>query len=55
MVFPVPPLEEFRVVLVVAGEIDGAAEHVEHTSINLCALLHTVLQIHIFGILSGQL
>jgi hypothetical protein len=53
-VFPVPPLEELGIVLLVAGEIHCASEDVEDAPIDRSAAQRAKLPVEVFGICTVQ-
>src|SRR5579859_3516543 len=53
-IFPVPPLQQFRVMLFVGGIVDGAAKGVEQAAINLRSLQFALPQVQFFRVLVCQ-
>jgi hypothetical protein len=49
-VLPVPPLEQLRIVVIVAGVVDRATKDVENTPVDVCTSTRAELLVQILGI-----
>jgi hypothetical protein len=54
-ILPAPPLEELRVALTAAGEVDRAPEHIEHATVHALPAHGAEPLVHGLGILSGKI
>jgi len=53
-VLPIPPEEQFRVVTLFCGVIDGATEDVEHATVHVTTLNRTLPPIELHGVATDQ-
>jgi hypothetical protein len=55
LILPLPPFQQFRVMLVMGGVVDDTTEDVEHAAINMSALIGAEFEVEFFGVLVFQI